>query len=148
MNVNVLLYDDFETLDAFGPVHILGQLPEHFHINYLSRMGDIINSSQGLKVWTEPLNPKAVGDILIIPGGRGARRLIHHDGELIQMLKECVANADACLMIAGGSALLAQTGVLFHRKIADYPGDKNWKRMFTAGISRVPGLRGMGFTAE
>lgn len=48
MNANVLLYDDFETLDAFGPVNILGQIPEHFHINYLSRTGDIINSSQGL----------------------------------------------------------------------------------------------------
>lgn len=36
MNVNIVLFDDFETMDAFGPAEILGKLPEHFHIRYLS----------------------------------------------------------------------------------------------------------------
>ena len=55
MVVNVLLYDSFETMDAFVPVSILGKLPEHFYMNYLSASGGIINSSQDVKVWTEPL---------------------------------------------------------------------------------------------
>ena len=27
MNVNVILFDDFETMDAFGPVELFGKLP-------------------------------------------------------------------------------------------------------------------------
>lgn len=29
MVVNVFLFDDFEVMDAFGPVEILGRVPEH-----------------------------------------------------------------------------------------------------------------------
>ena len=32
MNVNVILFDDFETMDAFGPVELFGKLPQHFHV--------------------------------------------------------------------------------------------------------------------
>lgn len=30
MVVNVFLFDDFEVMDAFGPVEIFGRVPEHF----------------------------------------------------------------------------------------------------------------------
>lgn len=40
-------------------------------------------------------------------------------------------------MVGNGSSLLAQTGALYHRKIADFPADKNWNRMFTAGMERI-----------
>ena len=52
MDVNIVLFDDFETLDAFGPAEVFGKLPEHFHLRYLSVSGDVINSTQGGKVWT------------------------------------------------------------------------------------------------
>lgn len=39
MNVNIILYDDFETLDALGIANIFGKAPEHFYINYLSVNG-------------------------------------------------------------------------------------------------------------
>ena len=32
MVVNVFLFDDFEAMDAFGPVQIFGTVPEHFYI--------------------------------------------------------------------------------------------------------------------
>ena len=52
MYVNIVLFDDFETLDAFGPAEVFGKLPEEFHIRYLSVSGDVINSVHGVKVWT------------------------------------------------------------------------------------------------
>jgi putative intracellular protease/amidase len=55
MNVNIILFDDFETLDAFGAAQIFGKAPEHFHINYFSMNGGIVNSVQGVKVWTDEL---------------------------------------------------------------------------------------------
>ena len=45
------------------------------------------------------------------------------------------------MMIANGSSVLAQTGLLYHRQIADYPGKENWKRMFTAEIRREQNVK-------
>ena len=58
-----------------------------------------------------------------------------------EVIKKAAENADYCLMIENGSALLAQTGMLYRRKIADFPMDANWNRMFTAGIERVENAR-------
>ena len=139
MEVNIFLFDDFQTLDAFGVADILGRVPGHFHINYVSMTGNIINSMQGVKIWTEPVNLEAMGGILVIPGGRGARRLLFQDERTLQAVKRMVERAEYCLLIANGSALPAQTGALYRRKIADCQMDENWKRMFTAGISVIKG---------
>ena len=76
MNVNIVLYDEFETLDALGIANIFGMAPEHFYINYLSVNGGLVSSKQGVKVWTELLIPEEVEDILVLPGGRTANKLL------------------------------------------------------------------------
>ena len=58
MEVNILLFDDFDTMDAFGPAEVFGSSPQHFHVNYLSVPGNIVNSMQGVKVWTDRWNRK------------------------------------------------------------------------------------------
>lgn len=143
MNVNILLFDDFETLDAFGPAQVFGKAPDHFYMNYLSVNGGIINSAQGVKVWTEPLEPEKIKDILILPGGRGTRKFLRLEEENLALIQKAAKYADLCLMVGNGSDLLAQSGLLFRRRIADYDYDENWKRMFTAGIQRIPGMRCM-----
>lgn len=137
MEVNVLLFDDFDTLDAFGPIEVFGRAPEYFHINYLSVPGNIVNSMQGVKVWTEPLEPDEIQGIVVIPGGRGARRLLFQDSESLRLLKRMANRAEFCLMVSNGSAILSQTGILFRRKIAACKVDENWRRMFMAGVSVV-----------
>ena len=137
MNVNIVLFDDFDTLDAFGPAQIFGTEPKHFHLNYLSVNGGIINSSQGVKVWTELLIPQEVEDILLFPGGRGAKRLLCMEEKALEVIKESVGEASICMMVRNGFALVAQTGHLYHRRIAEYEGDENWKRMFAAGKEKI-----------
>jgi transcriptional regulator GlxA family with amidase domain len=139
LEVNVILFDDFDTMDAFGPVNVLGRAPEYFHMNYLSVPGNIVNSMQGVKVWTEPLEPDEIQGIVLIPGGRGARRLLFQDSESVRLIKRVVDRSEVCMMVSNGSALLAQTGVLFRRKIAECKIDENWKRMFMAGVSILEG---------
>lgn len=141
MNVNFLLYDDFSIADIAGPAAVLGCMQGEFHLNYCSVSGDVINSMQGLKVWTEPLTVEKVNEILVIPGGRGARRLIYRDEPYIERLKQCVTKADTCLTVGNASGILAQTGLLFHRNVASYTGDENWKRMFTAAIKWIKEVR-------
>ncbi|HBN56585.1 MAG TPA: peptidase [Lachnospiraceae bacterium] len=141
MEVNILLYDDFDSMDAFGAAEVFGRAPEYFHINYLSMTGNIVNSMQGVKVWTEPMEPDEIQGIVVIPGGRGARRLLFQDSESLRLLKRTAERAEICMMVSNGSAILSQTGVLFRRKIADCKTDANWKRMFMAGVSVVEGAK-------
>ncbi|MGN0316108.1 MAG: DJ-1/PfpI family protein [Fusicatenibacter sp.] len=139
VNVNFLLYDDFDTMDLAAPTAVFGRLPGEFHLNYLSLAGDIVNSQQGLKVWTDLLVPEKLDGILVLPGGKGARRLIHHEETYAEVLKKCTGRADSCLMVGNASGMIAQTGMLYHRNVASYPGEDNWKQMFTAGINWIDG---------
>lgn len=137
MNVFTVLFDDFETMDAFGPAEVFGKNPEHFHLHYVSVSGDVINSAQGVKVWTDFLVPKEMDGILVLPGGKGARRLLWKDQRALNLIRKAAENVEFCLMVGNGSSLLAQTGMLYRRKAADFPMDENWKRMFEAGVDRV-----------
>lgn len=141
MNVNIVLFDDFETMDALGPAQVFGRAPDTFYLNYLSVNGGIVNSSQGVKIWTELLIPQEVEDILVIPGGRGAKKLLCLEEKSLKLIKESAQEADVCMMIGNGSSVLAQTGLLYRRRVADYQGDENWKRMFTAEIDREQQVR-------
>lgn len=141
MYVNIVLFDDFETMDAFGTAEVFGKLQEHFHLRYLSVSGDVVNSVHGVKVWTDFLVPEEIEGILLIPGGKGARRLIWKDERSINLIRKAAENADYCLMVGSGAALLAQTGLLYRRRVADVPSDANWNRMFTAGLERMQGAK-------
>lgn len=133
MEVNVFLFDDFDTMSAFGAAEVFGRMPEQFHVRYLSAQGNIVNSMQGVKVWTELLETEKTGGILIIPGGKGARRLLCQEEETLKMIKRAIEKSTFCLMVESGSALAAQTGLLYRRKIAQCRVGNNWKQMFMAG---------------
>ena len=141
MFVNIFLFDGFHTMGAFGPAQIFGGAQDKFCIRYISMDGGIITSQQGVKVWTEPLNPKEIEGILLIPGGPGIKCFLHFVGERIQDIKQAVSEADYCLMVENGSAVLAKAGVLYHRQAADYAYDENWKRMFTVGVNYVADMK-------
>ena len=139
MKVNIFLFDDFDTMDAFAPAEVFGRLPDQFHLEYYSMKGEFVSSMQGVKVWTEPLNPAEIEDILLIPGGTGVKSFLHMEKDGQQLLKAAVEEASFCMMVQNASAMLARTGLLFHRQVCDYAYDENWKRMFTVGIDYTDG---------
>jgi putative intracellular protease/amidase len=110
MNINCLLFDDFETLDLFGPVEVFGKV-EEYEIKYYSINGGNIISRQNTQVYTENANTIHSNGILLIPGGQGTRALVN-DTDFIRKLKHLVENSEWCLTICTGSALLARTGLL------------------------------------
>ena len=118
MKVNLFLFDDFDTMDAFVPAEVFGKLPEYFHVEYCSVKGDFVTSLQGVKVWTDYLDEQTAGDILVIPGGKGARRLIRDDENLCRLLKKAADQHSFCVMLGSGTLLMAQTGILYRRKFA------------------------------
>ena len=55
MNVGVLLFKDFETLDVFGPVEILGRLKDLYKISFYSLLGGLVHNEHGISIETGQL---------------------------------------------------------------------------------------------
>lgn len=110
MNVNIILFNDFETLDIFGPLEILGKVQE-YDIHYYSQNGGMITSRQKTQIITEDIDLADKKGILVIPGGQGTRELVN-DESFLNMLKVIAEESWFCLSICTGSALLAKANVL------------------------------------
>ncbi len=141
MKANIFLFDDFDAMDVFASAEVFGKLPEYFHLEFYSLKGDFVSCMQGAKVWTDFADENLSGDVLIIPGGKGARRMIREDNRLCSLLKRIVEQHSFCVMIGSGISFISQTGVLYRRRVCDYTVDKNWNRMFTAGIYRTEHIK-------
>lgn len=132
IKVNVLLFPEFETLDAFGPVEVLGRIPE-YQLHYVSITGGTIPSRQGLQVLTEPVKEADPSGILLVPGGQGTRPLVK-EPEFIESLKEFAIQSKYCLTVCTGSALLAKTGLLDNRKATSNKNALEWVRSVNENV--------------
>lgn len=132
MEVNVLLFDKFETLDAFGPVEILSQIKD-FKINYISKDGAVVHSYQGVKIITEDVKSIDKNGILVIPGGIGVRDLVN-DTDFLNMLKHLAKKSRFCLSICTGSALLAKCGVLNNIKATSNKKALEWVKQTNENV--------------
>ncbi|ATW25106.1 dimethyladenosine transferase [Candidatus Formimonas warabiya] len=110
-NFNVILFNNFETLDVFGPIEVIGKLGKHYEIECFSEKGGIITSSQNIRVETLPISDINRDGILLIPGGFGTRSEVNNK-ELIRYIKDLSLCAKFVLTVCTGSALLASTGLL------------------------------------
>ncbi len=110
-NFNILLFHNFETLDAFGPAEIIGKLPEDYMLGYYSLHGGIVKSSQKIQVNTLSFSEINTSGILLIPGGMGTRSLVN-DNVFIEQIKSLSEKASYVLTVCTGSALLAKTNLL------------------------------------
>lgn len=108
---SVILFDDFETLDAFGPVEVIGELAEHYALGYYSLAGRVVTSHQGVHVETQPLAELPDSGIVLIPGGMGTRTQVEN-APLVHRLLTQALHARTVLTVCTGAALLARTGLL------------------------------------
>ncbi|MDR2007158.1 MAG: DJ-1/PfpI family protein [Acidaminococcales bacterium] len=112
---NIVLFEQFETLDAFGPAEIIGKLPDLYKPDYFSLKGGAVTSSQNLKALTRPIKEINAGGILLLPGGMGTRGLVS-DEIFIEAISGLAHTAEYVLTVCTGSALLAKTGLLDGKK--------------------------------
>ncbi len=114
--ITALLFDDFETLDLFGPVEMFGSLPEYYRLQYASITGGVIRNTHSVALQTQAVDDLAHStDILLIVGGMGTR-LIIEDTLFLQTLTSLANNAQWVLSVCTGSALLAKAGVLNNKQ--------------------------------
>lgn len=126
MNIGVLLFDDFETLDVFGPVEIFGRLKNLYSVSFYSLTGGQIKNSHGVAIWTEKLeNINNRSDIFLIPGGFGTRKEIKNT-LLIDAIRQISIASKYVLTVCTGSALLAETGLLDNKKATSNKRAFDW----------------------
>jgi len=73
---NVVLFDDFETLDAFGPIEIIGKMPKTYKLGCFTINGGTALSSQQVSVNARSFSEIDTTGVLLIPGGIGTRKLV------------------------------------------------------------------------
>jgi putative intracellular protease/amidase len=108
---NVILFDNYEPLDVFGPVEIIGKLNNIYKIEFFSEAGGIVGCSQNIRIDTLPILQMPEGGVLMIPGGFGTRKEINNE-KLIRLIKEHAEKSEYVLTVCTGSALLAKTGLI------------------------------------
>ena len=111
ISFNIILFDDFETLDALGPAEIIGMLPQTYQLKFYSLEGDIITSKQQVPVDTLPLSGIDASGVLLIPGGVGTRAVVINEN-FMEQLRGLAEKAAYVLTVCTGSALLAKTNLL------------------------------------
>lgn len=105
---NIILFDGFETLDAFGPAEIIGMMREEYNLEYYSINGGIVTSNQNIQVNTKAITEVKPSSIVLIPGGIATRKLVYED-VFISKIAEATLNASHVLTVCTGTALLAKT---------------------------------------
>ena len=110
-----LLFDNYETLDVFGPAEIFGRLTDLYALKFYSLEGGIVTNRHKVTIMTEKLadiNKKPFA--FPIPGGLGTRIEVNND-KLITSIKDISLSSTYVMTVCTGSALLAKTGLLNKR---------------------------------
>jgi transcriptional regulator GlxA family with amidase domain len=133
--LSVILFPNFETLDVFGPVEVLGRLRDHFSIRFYSRDGGTVSSTQDVTVVTRPFSEMPGGGfVLLVPGGLGVVELVK-DWGYIDALTLMARNAEFVLTVCTGSILLSKTGMLDGKRATSN------KRLFAWTGSESPAVK-------
>jgi putative intracellular protease/amidase len=126
MNVSILLFEDFETLDVFGPVEIFGRLKDHYKVSFYSEQGGLVTNSHGVSILTSCMSNIITGtDIFLIPGGHGKRRVVNNIS-LLNSIEQVAEASKYVLTVCTGTAILAKTGLLDGKKATSNKKAFDW----------------------
>ena len=125
-SIGVVLFDEFELLDVFGPLEMYGMAPESFDICMVAENPGEITSRQGPKSIADyDFNCKRQFDILLVPGGSGTRKEVDNQ-VMLDWLRNQSMGAEYVTAVCTGSALLARAGILEGRKATTNKKAYNW----------------------
>ena len=122
--VGIILFDGVQSLDVTGPLEVFaganswrGAEPA-YQISTASLGAYPVRTSSGLRLAPDQaLTGDAVPDILIVPGGDGARRA---DPELVAWLRAHARRAARLVSVCTGAFLLAEAGLLDGRRVTTH----------------------------
>lgn len=121
--IGVFIYDQFQLLDASGPIAAFEianeKVPGSYRITILSIGGGLLNSSCGMVVDSVSVHETDLPDTLIVVGGRGGPQA-ETCPDVIAYLRRCAAEVRYLCSVCSGSSLLAAAGILDGRRAATH----------------------------
>lgn len=113
--VAFLIFDDFQLLDAAGPVSAFEIAARHAPGAYESRViaprAGAVHSSSGVSMNALALGRAAGIDTLVIAGGNGTRAAAR-DAAVVRFVARCGAQSRRVASVCSGAYVLAATGLL------------------------------------
>lgn len=115
MKIAVLLFDEITALDAIGPYEVLHMLPQA-EVRWVAKREGPVRADGGLSLVADyALNELTNADLLLVPGGFGARRA-QTDEETLDWLRAIDATTKLTASVCTGSILLGAAGLLRERR--------------------------------
>jgi len=113
--VAFLIFDDFQLLDAAGPISAFEiaarYVPGAYESRVIARRAGAVRSSSGASMNALSLGRAAGIDTLVIAGGNGTRAAAQ-DGALVRFVAKCGAQSRRVASVCSGAYVLAATGLL------------------------------------
>ncbi len=113
--LGLLIFPDFQLLDAAGPIaafEIAGRLARGgYALSVISATGGLIPSSSGVSLPSTALETGTVFDTLLVAGGDGTR-LASQDPLLADFVRHAASTGRRVASVCSGSFILAAAGLL------------------------------------
>jgi transcriptional regulator GlxA family with amidase domain len=116
MQVAVLIYDGVTALDAVGPSEVFRSVPR-WDVRFVApEAGEVRTESGELGlIADEAIEAVARPDVVVVPGGRGNRRLLG-DEQVLSWLRAVHERSRWTTSVCTGSLMLAAAGLLAGRR--------------------------------
>src|SRR5258708_6477376 len=118
--VGVLIFPEFQLLDAAGPIaalDIAGRLhvPSHYRLKTIAREAGPVASSSGVALHAEVFRNDETLDTLLIAGGWGTRQAMHCP-DTLAFIRDSAKRARRVASVCSGALMLAAAGLLDGRR--------------------------------
>jgi putative intracellular protease/amidase len=112
MEIAILIYDKLAALDAVGPYEVMRNVPG-WDVRFVAKeKGDTRTEDGSLGLVADySLAEVSAPEIVLVPGGRGSRPLMH-DEQLLQWLRDIDRTTKWTTSVCTGSLLLGAAGLL------------------------------------
>lgn len=112
MMLGTIFYNDFELLDAYGPMEMFGALGDKMELVNVAEQAGPVKSSAGPKTIADFSFANAPElDLILLPGGIGTIAELKNTA-LLNFLKQRCPKTQLTMSVCTGSALLAKAGLL------------------------------------